>query len=107
MEQRIKTDCAVFPNKYKDAPNKPDLTGEVILTKDIMRQLVTQIKEGKEAGLRLAIWDRESKAGNPYKYISFEAVVPKPKQEYNGGGYQKKAASAPKVDPEFNDDVPF
>ena len=107
MEQRIKTDCAVFPNKYKDAPNKPDLTGEVILTKEIMRQLVTQIKEGKEAGLRLAIWDRESKAGNPYKYISFEAVVPKPKQEYNGGGYQKKSAPAPKVDPEFNDDVPF
>ena len=107
-EQRIKTDCAVFPNKYKDAPNKPDLTGEVILTKEIMRQLVTQIKEGKEAGLKLAIWDRESKNGLAYKYISFEPVVPKPKQEYNGGGgYQKKAAPAPKAEPEFNDDIPF
>ena len=72
-----------------------------------MRQLVTQIKEGKEAGLKLAIWDRESKAGNPYKYISFEPVVPKPKQEYNGGGYQKKAAPAPKAEPDFNDDIPF
>jgi hypothetical protein len=106
MEQRIKADGVLYPNKYKDTPNKPDITGELTLTKEIMRQLVSQIKEGKEAGLRLAVWERESKAGNPYKYVSFEPIVPKPKQD---NGYQKKAAPAPapKAEEDFNDDIPF
>lgn len=106
MEQRIKADGVLYNNRYKDSPNKPDVTGELTLTKEIMRQLVTQIKEGKDAGLRIALWHRESKAGNPYHYVSFEPVVPKPKQD---NGYQKKAAPAPapKVEEDFNDDIPF
>ena len=104
MEQRIKADGVLYPNKYKDAPNKPDITGELTLTKEILKQLVSQVKEGKEAGLRLAIWERESKAGNPYKYVSFEPIVPKQKQD---NGYQKKAAPAPKVEEDMNDDIPF
>lgn len=113
--KRINANGTIFPNKYKDAPNKPDYTGELVITKEILKQLITQVKEGKEAGLRLALWDRESKAGNPYKYVSFEPVVPKPREPYNGGGngYQKaskpKAAPAPTKDEEFQDDevLPF
>jgi len=111
----IKGNGNIFPNRYKDAPNKPDYTGELVITKEILKQLVTQVKEGKEAGLRLAVWDRESRAGNPFKYVSFEPVVPKPREPYNGGnGYQKatakpKAAPAPAKEEEFQDDevLPF
>ena len=79
--------------------------------KEILKQLVTQVKEGKEIGLRLAVWDRESKAGNPYKYVSFEPVVPKPREPYEGGnGYQKASkpkAAAPVEDFKEDEDLPF
>lgn len=106
MEQRIKADGVLYNNKYKDSPNKPDVTGELILSREVMRQLVSQIKEGKDAGLRIALWHRESKAGNPYHYVSFEPVVPRVKQE---NGYQRKSApaQASKVEEDFNDDIPF
>ena len=109
--KRINATGSLFKNKYKDAPNKPDFTGELVLTKEILKQLVTQVKEGKEIGLRLAVWDRESKAGNPYKYVSFEPVVPKPREPYDGGnGYQKASkpkTAAPVEDFKEDEDLPF
>lgn len=111
-EKRISNTGTIFQNRYKDNDKKPDYTGEIVLTKDIMRQLVTQVKEGKEAGLRIAMWERQSQAGNPYKYLSFEPVVPKPREPYNGNGASKpkqKAAPVQQNEEPFQDDevLPF
>jgi hypothetical protein len=108
MENRVSIDGALYPNRYKDKPNKPDITGEITLSKDLLKSLVTLVKEGKEAGLKVAIWNRESKAGNPYQYIKCEAVEPKPKKEYNGGGSSGFKANPPSVQAEDPDDpLPF
>lgn len=106
MEDRINGDGQLYPNKYKDAPNKPDTTGEVSINKETLKQLVTLLKEGKEPALKVAIWNRQSKAGNTYYYFRYEPVEARAKQDND---YQKKAAPAPapKAEQDFNDDIPF
>jgi len=108
MEQRINGDGQLYPNKYKDAANKPDITGEVAINKETLKQLVTLLKEGKEPALKIAIWNRTSKAGNPYHYFKYEPVEARQKKEMNGGGSSGYKANPPPAQAEDPDDpLPF
>lgn len=108
MEQRISGDGQIYPNKYKDAPNKPDITGEFVVNKETLKQLVSLLKDGKEPALKVAIWNRVSKAGNPYHYIKYEPVEARPKKELNGGGSSGYKANPPPTQAEDPDDpLPF
>lgn len=107
MENRVSVDGAIYPNKYKDKPNKPDVTGEIALSKDLMKALVEIVKGGKDAGLKIALWNRESKAGNPYIYIKAEAVEAKPKKEYEKGSSSGFQANPPPAEKDLDDPLPF
>jgi hypothetical protein len=96
-DERLQSDGAIYTNNYKKQPNHPDWTGKVTLSKDILKELVTKMRSENADGaeMRVALWDRTSKAGNDYKYTRINLPKePKPK---------------PKPEPvdEFSDDIPF
>ena len=69
------------------------------MTKEVLKELVTKIKEGQSDSveLRVALWDRTSKKGHDYKYARLDVPM------------EKKAAPPPKPEPadDFDDDIPF
>ncbi len=73
----MKCDGAIFTNKFKDKDTKPDWTGEVEMSKAMLKELVKKVKAGDlgENGgvlLKQALWNRTSKKGNEYKYSRLE-----------------------------------
>ena len=73
----MKCDGAIFTNKFKDKDTKPDWTGEVEMSKAMLKELVKKVKAGDlgENGgvlLKQALWNRTSKNGNEYKYSRLE-----------------------------------
>ena len=90
MIDRIKVEGAIFANSYKKIPKHPDWTGTIELSKTLLKALVERAKANQEISISLAMWDRQSKDGKTYKYVSVE--LPEIKEE--------------EVDP-FDDDVPF
>ena len=100
MEERMQSDGAIYTNNYKQNDKQPDWTGKVALDKELLKSLVEKVKNGEEAEMRVALWDRRSKNGNDYKYARLD--IPQP---------QKKAEPAPSVvetKPEISDDdIPF
>ena len=70
------------------------------MDKELLKALVEKVKNGEEAEMRVALWDRRSKNGNDYKYARLD--IPQP---------QKKVEPAPPVvetKPEISDDdIPF
>jgi hypothetical protein len=83
FEERLQSDGAIYTNNYKQTDKQPDWTGKVTLTKEVLKELVTRIKEEKSNSveLRVALWDRVSKKGNAYKYARLDTPqqqAPKP-----------------------------
>ena len=100
MEERMQSDGAIYTNNYKLNDKQPDWTGKVVLDKELLKALVEKVKDGEQAEMRVALWDRRSKNGNDYKYARLD--IPQP---------QKKVEPAPPVvetKPEISDDdIPF
>ena len=105
-ENKPQSDGAIYPNSFKKAQNQPDHTGKIELNKDFMKELVEDIKAGKEPILRVALWDRVSKNDNPYMYARVDVAQPKPEAKPEPQP-EKKAVSS--FDPYGEDDieVPF
>tara|TARA_R110002020_G_scaffold216326_4_gene423818 strand:+ start:1250 stop:1558 length:309 start_codon:yes stop_codon:yes gene_type:complete len=99
-DQRLQSDGAIYTNNYKQSEKQPDWTGTVSMTKEVLKELVTKIKEdrGDSVELRVALWDRTSKKGNEYKYARLD--VSQEKKE-------KKVEPAPEPEDDFDDDIPF
>jgi hypothetical protein len=75
MPNYHKTDATLFKNGYKTMEKHPDLNGTVKVTDDILRTLMAQRKAGGEPIIKLAGWNRTAKeTGQPYIYLSVEAV---------------------------------
>ena len=103
MEERMQSDGAIYTNNYKQNDKQPDWTGKVALDKELLKALVEKVKNGEEAEMRVALWDRRSKNGNDYKRQKYARLdIPQP---------QKKVEPAPPVvetKPEISDDdIPF
>ena len=102
MDNKPQSDGAIYTNSYKQNDKQPDWTGKVEITRDLLKELVTIVKEGGAGELRVALWNRTSKNGNEYKYARLDIPVKK---------------DEPKVEPvqnvdnnknTFNDeDIPF
>jgi|TARA_R110000803_G_scaffold208051_2_gene276449 hypothetical protein len=102
MDNKPQSDGAIYTNSYKQNDKQPDWTGKVEITRDLLKELVTIVKEGGTGELRVALWNRTSKNGNEYKYARLDIPVKK---------------DEPKVEPvqnvdnnknTFNDeDIPF
>ena len=79
MSDRIKVEGAVFANTYKKANNHPDFTGKIELSKTLLKELVERAKANQDISVSVAMWDRTSKDGKVYKYVSVE--LPEIKEE--------------------------
>ena len=112
LAMQIQSDGQIFTNDFKSGA-QPDWTGSVKLSRELLKGLVTKLKEGGESftEVRVALWDRTSRDGNEYKYARFD--LPQPKKEEvnnvpqeskpNEGGHDNREQS----DPFANEDIPF
>jgi len=67
-----KVDFAVFPNQYAKTDKHPKKTGKIEITREFLKAMVERAKTGEMPVLRVAMWERTSKAGNPYENFRIE-----------------------------------
>jgi hypothetical protein len=67
-----KVDFAVFPNKYAKTDRHPAEVGKIEFTREFMKVMVDEVREGRMPILKVAMWNRVSKAGAPYKNFRLE-----------------------------------
>ena len=97
MENRVQSDGAIYTNDYKQGDTQPDWTGKIELSKDLLKQLVEKVKSGEVAEVRVALWDRTSKAGKNYKYARMDLAQPQ----------QQKVEPKVEEHDDFEDQIPF
>jgi|TARA_R110000824_G_scaffold142662_1_gene309919 hypothetical protein len=102
-EERMQSDGAIFTNNYKDNEKQPDWTGKVVLDKKLLKSLVEKVKSGQEAEMRVALWNRQSKNGNDYKYCRLDIPQPQKKSE-DTFEEEVKPVNKPEISDE---DIPF
>lgn len=90
-----KSNGALFPNKFKQGQNHPDIKGELEITGEQVKLLIEMNKKGIKPVLQIAGWYREK---GELKYTSIEAQA-----------YIKQDAQQPPPSsfPDYDDDVPF
>ena len=65
----------LYDNSYKKAEKHPDKTGTGEVPKEALSKIVMQARESKDGEsikLRSAGWERTSKNGNPYLFVTME-----------------------------------
>jgi hypothetical protein len=67
-----KIDFAVFKNKYAKTDRHPSEVGKIEFSREFMKAMVERAKSGQMPVLRVAMWERTSKAGMPYKNFRLE-----------------------------------
>lgn len=97
MSENIKKDNRgyLYPNKNKNKPTQPDLTGKVLI-------------EGKE--FRISAWENQTPEGN--KYLSLAFSLPVPQTENQNGSVangtttntQSKDSNQPKIAAPISED---
>lgn len=96
------------PNKYKDNPKKPDLKGEIKMTREAMRQLAME-QTGDEITIKLSAWNMDGQYG-PWLRLSWDNYK-KPEgqgfpQRQQTNGAPQQPAPRPQY-PSDNSDIPF
>ena len=73
-DQSSKGTLSLFHNDHKKQENHPDRTGIGEFPKALLKELIAVAKEtpGDTIPVQCAGWDRTSKAGKDYIYVSFE-----------------------------------
>ena len=105
MEERMQSDGAIYTNNYKQNDKQPDWTGKVVLDKNLLKALVEKEKSGEEAEMRVALWDRQSKNGNDYKYARLDIPQPqKKKEDFEADTRPVEPVNKPEISDE---DIPF
>tara|TARA_R110002012_G_scaffold35518_1_gene101262 strand:+ start:225 stop:551 length:327 start_codon:yes stop_codon:yes gene_type:complete len=108
MEERLQSEGAIFTNDYKDNENQPDWTGTVMMTKQVLKELVTRMRDEElsEMELRVALWDRKGRKF-PHKEYKF-ARLDVPRKEDKKKRPQEPASPTPQSsNDDFDDDIPF
>jgi hypothetical protein len=67
-----KIDFAVFKNNYAKTDRHPSEVGKIEFTREFLKVMVDRAKTGVMPVLRVAMWERTSKAGMPYKNFRLE-----------------------------------
>ena len=64
----------LYDNQYKSTDKHPNKTGPGELSREALKKIVEKIKENgaDTVKLRCASWERVSKKGNPYTFLTFE-----------------------------------
>ncbi len=96
-------DGAIFKNdKYRTNEKQPTHKGEVKLTREFLKELVTIVKNGDEPVLNLALWERQAKSGVQYFYTRVD--IPRPREPEQQTPPQAEPTS---TSSDFDDDIPF
>ena len=72
-----KIDFAIFKNNYATTDRHPSEVGKIEFTREFLKAMVERAKTGTMPVLRVAMWEKVSKAGMPYKNIVLELEVAK------------------------------
>ncbi len=112
MSSFQKQDGGLWKNTKKDSEKKPDATGHVYLTREMLDTLNEFARRGDPIKMNIAAWTRQTKdTGARYQYV-------KPSvwdgNSGGGGSYQKQSQPQqsayrppePEVQPDM-DDIPF
>lgn len=96
----------LYENDRKETDKHPVSTGTGEFSKEFVRALVTRFKETgeNEVKVRLAGWERVSKAGLAYMYVKVE--LSRPSGSRPAAPPPPPPAPAPESDP-VEDDLPF
>ena len=104
-DNKNQSDGAIYTNNFKQNEKQPDWTGHVILDKNLLKALVEKVKRGQEAKMRVALWDRQSKNGNDYKYARLDIPQPqKKKEDFEADTRPVEPVNKPEISDE---DIPF
>ena len=99
-EERKQSDGAIYTNNFKAKATQPDWSGKITLDRDLLKDLVKRVQEGKEAEIRVALWDRTSKNNNEYKYARLDLPMKKDETKVEPTPEPEKKEIS-------DDDVPF
>lgn len=104
-DNKNQSDGAIYTNDYKNSEKQPDWTGKVVLDKNLLKALVEKVKSGQEAEMRVALWDRQSKNGNDYKYARLDIPQPQKKpDDFVADPRPVEPVNKPEIS---DDDIPF
>ena len=99
-EERKQSDGAIYTNNFKAKATQPDWSGKITRDRDLLKDLVKRVQEGKEAEIRVALWDRTSKNNNEYKYARLDLPMKKDETKVEPTPEPEKKEIS-------DDDVPF
>jgi hypothetical protein len=88
-------------NKYKDAPNKPDMVGELTMDRSALRTLLEET-DSDDIVIKLGAWKMSGQYGEWFR-MSWNNYKPKPKDN----PYVPPRQEQPRQQPIDSDDVPF
>ena len=88
-------------NRYKDNPKKPDMVGELVMTRSALKELMGE-HDGDEIVIKLSAWNMDGQYG-PWHRLAWNNYKPKTDQAQQA---QRPAAPQPSAD-DMDDDIPF
>jgi uncharacterized protein (DUF736 family) len=81
MNKHPTTEGVLFPNDRKQKETHPDFRGHLDISKEMVNRIVEMAQAGLKPELKIAAWNRESRAGAQYFYVSAEAYMPDDTQQ--------------------------
>ena len=72
-----------FKNNFATSDKHPKFTGNMMISSDVIKDLIAYAKNNttpeepeniNKAKVKVAVWERTTKKGDPYMYIQLEAV---------------------------------
>jgi hypothetical protein len=81
---------ALFHKDVEAGSKRPNVSGKITLGKELLKEMIDEIKAGKEATIFVAGWERTSKSGSPY--ISLTVSGPSESAKFSKKTEEKKAS---------------
>ena len=91
------------PNRYKDNPKKPDVVGEIVMTRSALKELMEE-HDGDDIVIKLSGWNMQGQYG-PWTRLSWNNY--KPAAQPDGNVAKPAAAPAQRTIPDDDSDIPF
>jgi len=89
-------------NRYKDNPKKPDMIGELVMTRSALKELMGE-HDGDDIVIKLSAWNMDGQYG-PWHRLAWNNY----KKPAEAAPQQAPARQAPRAEEqESDDDIPF
>ena len=89
-------------NRYKDSPKKPDMIGELVMTRSALKELMGE-HDGDDIVIKISAWNMDGQYG-PWHRLAWNNY----KKPAEAAPQQDQARQAPRAEEqESDDDIPF